>query len=112
MDVADNYTRFLLLRHKDSEDDEQATPQTNEPTFYRATSASTLQNLLRNPSIHLIAIHSRAYPRPSAKTNGNAIQQNAKIQAAQQAYMEKYNKRYLVEVVGEVGDDVPGLTKL
>lgn len=107
----DNYTRFLLLRRTDA-DDEEPIPQTNESTFYRATSALALEHLLRNPSIHLIAVHSRAYSYTSAKTNGNAIQPDRKIQAAQQAYMEKYNKRYLVEVVGEVGDDVPGLTKL
>lgn len=106
---ADNYTRFLLLRRTTQPD--ETMPQTPESTFYRAASPSALSHLVRHPSIHLIAVHTRAYPQD--QTNGNAIQlEKTRIHDAVEAYTQKYNKRYLVEVVGEVGDDVPGLTRL
>jgi hypothetical protein len=104
---------MLLRRNTNSDSSEDPSSSDNAvdsptTTFYRIDDPETLTTLLRKPDTTLIAIHSRAFPRPPTKSNGHS---SPRLKKSQETYVGMYSKRYLVEVAGEVVH-VPGAVRL
>lgn len=105
----------MLLRQRTASenDDETHTPLEPATSFYRIDDPSTLRALLGNPCTTLIALHSKAFPlqSPYTKPNGHQKSYANGLQKVQERYVEKYNKRYLVEVAATC-EGVPGIVRL
>ncbi|GHJ86203.1 hypothetical protein NliqN6_2605 [Naganishia liquefaciens] len=129
-DVQDNHTRFMLLCRRDATGTDTAaaaatataaaatTTAAQDPAstcFFRIDDPRTLTAFLGRRSTTLVAVHSKAFPASSRANNGHPPSHPQELHKVQAKYAEKYNKRYLVEVVAPTPlehADLPGVVRL